>query len=145
MMRQSSLHNHSLTSGIGESITHRHLNTEIFHIPNAKKERCKKKRFLTPFQRVKLKWSKDIEGKLLINFCNEFNAQNHTLHLSYYDVNHTRLNNHLVKAVIQCTLIAIITLILYVFNKIWYEIKAEFIILANFLNSLSTICVITDE
>ena len=78
----------------------------------------KTKRFLTPFQRLKLKWSKKLERKLSRSFEAKSKRQLYVVYILWVDKNYIQLDDYLVKVVIQFTLILIISIILYIFNKI---------------------------
>ena len=78
----------------------------------------KTKRSLTPFQRVKLKWSKKLERKLSRSFEAKSKSQPYVVHISCVDKNYIQLNDHIVKVLIQFVLILIIFIVLYIFNKI---------------------------
>ena len=78
----------------------------------------KTNRFLTPFQRLKLKWSKKLERELSRSFEAKSKRQPYVVYILWVDKNCIQINDHLVKVVIQFILILIIFIVLYLFNKI---------------------------
>ena len=82
------------------------------------KRNRKRKRFLTPFQRLKLKWSKKLEKELSRSFEAKSKRQPYVVYILWVDKNYIQLDDHLVKVVMQFILILIIFIVLYIFNKI---------------------------
>ena len=63
---------------------------------------------MTPFQRLKLKWSKKLEKELSRSFEAKSKRQLYVVYILWVDKNYIQLDDHLVKVVMQFILILIV-------------------------------------